>query len=109
MKNKADGLWPYRVGVELDGGGVFAAADAAISLHLAAEEFPSPVELCISPEAFRFCTTRERTVTEQSNNIHYHLESSLAHYSIQLRSLIDNKYENRYKKVLILWFKVGFS
>lgn len=45
----------YGVGVELDGCRVLAAADAAVSFHFAAEEFPPPVELRVGPVALCLC------------------------------------------------------
>ena len=49
----------YWVGVELDGGRVLAAADAAVSFHLAAEELPPPVELGVCPVALCLCGTED--------------------------------------------------
>lgn len=54
----------HRVGVELDGRRVFAAADAAVSLHLAAEQLPPPVELRVGPVALGLCRTTDRSETE---------------------------------------------
>jgi len=44
-------LWPstHRIRVELNGRGVFAAADTAITFHFAAESSPAAVQLCIRP------------------------------------------------------------
>lgn len=53
----------HRVGVELDGRRVFAAADAAVSLHLAAEQLPPPVELRVGPVALGLCRTTDRSET----------------------------------------------
>lgn len=45
----------YSVWVELDGRWVFAAADAAVSFHFAAEELPPPVQLRVCPVALGLC------------------------------------------------------
>lgn len=47
----------YRIRVELDGRRVFAAADAAVSFHFAAEDLPPPVQLGVGPVALRLCRT----------------------------------------------------
>lgn len=49
----------YRVRVELDGRRVFAAADAAVSFHFAAEELPPPVQLGVCPVALCLCRTED--------------------------------------------------
>lgn len=45
----------HRVRVELDWRWVFAAADAAVSFHLAAENLPPAVELGVGPVALGLC------------------------------------------------------
>lgn len=47
----------YRVRIKLYGCRIFAAADAAVSFHLAAEEFPPPVQLRVCPVALCLCRT----------------------------------------------------
>ena len=41
----------YGVRGELDGRRVLAAADAAVALHLTAEQLPATVQLCVGPVA----------------------------------------------------------
>lgn len=50
----------YGVGVELDGSRVFAAADAAVSFHFAAEDLPPPVQLGVGPVALCLCRPNDR-------------------------------------------------
>lgn len=59
QRRKASCCVSYRVRVELDGRRVFAAADAAVPFHFAAEELPPLVELSGCPVALCLCGTED--------------------------------------------------